>query len=208
LERFKKFNDNLGRPAGDALLKQVADWLAQNAGNASVLARVGADHFAVVLPDVTSEGEVFRLLDRTVTAFLSLPFNVNDVVYRIAAKVGVALHPDDGGDADTVFKNAEAARGFALRAGIQASLSGWLSGGPASPRKPVICHRGKSRSTYTSRPCFARPENQYSSTACRRVIRARRLISTLRGPDSGPIPDIGSLKNIAPKQPFAAHRCG
>jgi diguanylate cyclase (GGDEF)-like protein len=109
LERFKKFNDSLGRPAGDALLKQVAQWLALNAGNVGVLARVGADQFAIVLPDVTSEGEVFRLLDRTVTAFLSHPFNVTGVDYRIAAKVGVALYPDDGTDADTVFKNAEAA---------------------------------------------------------------------------------------------------
>jgi diguanylate cyclase (GGDEF)-like protein len=109
LERFKKFNDSLGRPAGDALLKQVAQWLALNAGNVGVLARVGADQFAIVLPDVTSEGEVFRLLDRTVTAFLSHPFSVTGVDYRIAAKVGVALYPDDGTDADTVFKNAEAA---------------------------------------------------------------------------------------------------
>jgi diguanylate cyclase (GGDEF)-like protein len=109
LERFKKFNDSLGRPAGDALLIQVALWLAQNAGNVGVLARVGADHFAIVLPDVASEGEVFRLLERTVTAFLSHPFKVNDVVYRIAAKIGVALYPEDGADADTVFKNAEAA---------------------------------------------------------------------------------------------------
>jgi diguanylate cyclase (GGDEF)-like protein len=109
LERFKKFNDSLGRPAGDALLKQVAEWLAQNSGNASVLARVGADHFAIVLPDVTSEGEIFLVLERTVAAFLAHPFKVNEVAYRIAAKVGVALYPDDGSDADTVFKNAEAA---------------------------------------------------------------------------------------------------
>jgi diguanylate cyclase (GGDEF)-like protein len=109
LERFKKFNDSLGRPAGDALLKQVADWLAQNAGSVSVLARVGADQFAVVLPNAASEGEVVLLLERTVTAFLAHPFKVNDVIYRIAAKIGVALYPDDGTDADTVFQNAEAA---------------------------------------------------------------------------------------------------
>jgi diguanylate cyclase (GGDEF)-like protein len=109
LERFKKFNDSLGRAAGDALLKQMADWLAQNAGSVSVLARVGADQFAIVLPDVISEGEVVLLLERTVTAFLTHPFKINDVIYRIAAKIGAGLYPDDGTDADTVFKNAEAA---------------------------------------------------------------------------------------------------
>src|SRR6185295_12451804 len=37
------------------------------------------------------------------------PFHLNDSVFRIAAKVGIALFPDDGADADTLFKNAEAA---------------------------------------------------------------------------------------------------
>jgi diguanylate cyclase (GGDEF)-like protein len=109
LERFKKFNDSLGRPAGDVLLKQVAEWLAQNAGNVSSLARVDADHFAIVLPEVMNEADVVRLLEKTIAAFLTHPFRVNDGEYRIAVKVGVALFPDDGSDADTVFKNAEAA---------------------------------------------------------------------------------------------------
>jgi diguanylate cyclase (GGDEF)-like protein len=109
LERFKKLNDSLGRPAGDALLKQVAEWLARNAGNVNVLARVDADHFAIVLPDVTNEADVIRLLESTITAFLTHPFSLNDAAYRMAVKVGVALFPDDGTDADTVFKNAEAA---------------------------------------------------------------------------------------------------
>jgi diguanylate cyclase (GGDEF)-like protein len=109
LERFKKFNDSLGRPAGDALLKQVAEWLAQSAGNENLLARVGPDHFAMVLPEVTYEANMLRLLEKTIAAFLNHPFRVNDVVYRIAAKVGVVLFPDDGTDADTLFKNAEAA---------------------------------------------------------------------------------------------------
>ena len=109
LERFKKFNDSLGRPAGDVLLKQVAEWLAQNAGNVSVLARVDADHFAIVLPEVMNEADVVRVLEKTVAAFLTHPFRVSDAEYRIAVKVGVAVFPDDGSDADTVFKNAEAA---------------------------------------------------------------------------------------------------
>jgi diguanylate cyclase (GGDEF)-like protein len=109
LERFKKFNDSLGRPAGDELLKQVADWLGQNAGASSALARVGADHFAVVLPEVTYEADAIRLLEKMIAALLNQPFRVNDAVYRIAAKVGGALFPDDGVDAETLFKNAEAA---------------------------------------------------------------------------------------------------
>src|SRR5439155_11471941 len=109
LERFKNINDSLGRPAGDALLKQVAEWLTSNVGDASLLARVGADHFAVVLPEIKHEEEVGRALEKTMEAFLDHPFHLNDAIFRIAAKVGVALFPDDGATADTLFKNAEAA---------------------------------------------------------------------------------------------------
>jgi PAS domain S-box-containing protein/diguanylate cyclase (GGDEF)-like protein len=109
LERFKNINHSLGRPAGDALLRQVTDWLTHNLGDASLLARVDADHFAVVLPEVKHEGELARLLEKSMEAFLHYPFRLNDAVFRIAAKIGVALFPDDGADADTLFKNAEAA---------------------------------------------------------------------------------------------------
>ena len=72
LERFKNVNHSLGRPAGDALLKQVADWLTQSLGDASQVARVDVDHFAVVFPHIRDEGELARLLDRTVDS-LSAP---------------------------------------------------------------------------------------------------------------------------------------
>jgi diguanylate cyclase (GGDEF)-like protein/PAS domain S-box-containing protein len=109
LERFKNINDSLGRPAGDALLKQVAEWLTRRTGDASVLARVGADHFAMVLPEVKQDGNLAGLIDGLMTAFLEHPFRLNDAVFRIALKMGVALFPDDGADVDTLFKNAEAA---------------------------------------------------------------------------------------------------
>jgi len=109
LERFKNINDSLGRPSGDALLKQVAEWLTRNAGNANLFARIDADHFAIVLPEVKRDGDVARLLEKTLGDFLEHPFHLNDAVFRIAAKVGAALFPDDGADADTLFRNAEAA---------------------------------------------------------------------------------------------------
>ena len=109
LERFKKLNDSLGRSAGDALLKQVAEWLAQNAGHISLVARLDADHFAVVLPHVMYEANVARELEKTIAAFMKHEFTLDGAVYRMAAKIGVAVFPDDGTDADTLFNNAEAA---------------------------------------------------------------------------------------------------
>jgi diguanylate cyclase (GGDEF)-like protein len=109
LERFKNINDTFGRPAGDALLLQMTDWLTRTLGDASRVARVGADQFAVVLPEVTHEQEVARLLEGSLNAFLEHPFQLNERLFRVAAKVGVALFPDDGTEADTLFRNAEAA---------------------------------------------------------------------------------------------------
>jgi diguanylate cyclase (GGDEF)-like protein/PAS domain S-box-containing protein len=109
LERFKNISDSLGRQVGDLLLKQVAQWLTQTVGDGNLLARVGADHFAVVLPDIKRVGDVARFIEKTMQAFSNHPFQLDDTVLRIAAKVGVAVYPEDGVDADTLFKNAESA---------------------------------------------------------------------------------------------------
>ena len=109
LERFKNINDSLGRPAGDALLGQVAEWLTHTLGGANLLARFDADHFAVVVPEIKQDGDLARPLEKMTAAFLDHTFRLNDGVFRIAAKVGIALFPDDGANADTLFKHAEAA---------------------------------------------------------------------------------------------------
>jgi diguanylate cyclase (GGDEF)-like protein/PAS domain S-box-containing protein len=109
LQRFRHVNDSLGRSAGDALLKQVAGWLTRNSGDSNWVARVGADRFAVVLPDMADEAGAAAYIEKTMDAMLARPFHLNDSVLRVATKVGIALFPDHGGDADTLLRHAEAA---------------------------------------------------------------------------------------------------
>ncbi|MEO8303307.1 MAG: EAL domain-containing protein [Betaproteobacteria bacterium] len=109
LERFRTINETLGPPAGDALLRQVAEWLTRVAGDSSLTARVGADQFAVILPEIREAGDLVRLLEQTIDVFLRHPFYLNESTYHVAVKVGIALFPDDGDNADTLFKNAGAA---------------------------------------------------------------------------------------------------
>jgi diguanylate cyclase (GGDEF)-like protein/PAS domain S-box-containing protein len=109
LERFRNINDSLGQAAGDSLLKQVAEWLTGDLNESSVLARVGADQFAAVLPEKALRGGAVQLVEKMMEALLAFPFRLNGVEFRIAAKVGMALFPEDGLDVDTLFKNAEAA---------------------------------------------------------------------------------------------------
>jgi diguanylate cyclase (GGDEF)-like protein/PAS domain S-box-containing protein len=109
LERFKNINLSLGRPVGDLLLKQVAHWLTCNLEGANLLARVGPDQFAVVFPEVKSERDLERRIEQSMDAFVEFPFSLQDAVFHIAAKIGVALFPNDADDADTLLKNAEVA---------------------------------------------------------------------------------------------------
>ena len=109
LERFKSINDSVGQASGDALLRQVAQWLTNAAGSAEFLARVGADIFAIVLPRVRADGDITHLFEKQRWAFLAHPFQLNDAVFRIGFKGGGALFPDDACDADALLKDAEAA---------------------------------------------------------------------------------------------------
>jgi diguanylate cyclase (GGDEF)-like protein len=109
LERFKSINDTLGRAAGDSLLQQVAHWMSQYARDVSLLARVDADHFAFVLPEVGPGSDIARLIEKMMARLLDHPFRLNGSTFQIATKVGIALFPDDGDNADTLFKHAEAA---------------------------------------------------------------------------------------------------
>jgi diguanylate cyclase (GGDEF)-like protein/PAS domain S-box-containing protein len=110
LERFKNINDSLGRLAGDSLLKQVAQWLVSLVGDANLVARIDADRFAVVIPSAAGEDTVARILGKAIKAFHNHQFSLNDTAYRIAAKVGAAMFPEDGDTAELLFKHAEAAQ--------------------------------------------------------------------------------------------------
>jgi len=109
LDRFRNINDSLGRQAGDELLRQVADWLSSNVGVPNLLARVGPDQFAVVLPHVSKQGSVARLLEKRIQAFVDHTFRLNDAAIRMTIRVGAAMFPNDAIDAPTLLQNAEAA---------------------------------------------------------------------------------------------------
>ena len=109
LERFKNINDSLGRPAGDSLLKQVAEWLTHFARDTHLLARIDADHFAIVLPKIMSDGRLAKLVENLMTAFQEHSFEINDATFRLGIKIGIAVFPDDGDNVDTLYINAEAA---------------------------------------------------------------------------------------------------
>ncbi|MBI3376325.1 MAG: EAL domain-containing protein [Betaproteobacteria bacterium] len=108
VERFKTINDSLGRQAGDELLKQLAVRLGRAAGPGNI-ARIGGDHFAIVLPQMKGRSEIGRSVEAIWHDWFGQLFRVNDTELRIAARAGIAVFPNDGADAETLFSNAEAA---------------------------------------------------------------------------------------------------
>ncbi len=109
IERFKAINDTLGRAAGDALLKDLATRLSNYVVDAGRVGRIGADHFALMIPGLQTEVDLARLIEHRVGEIFGLPFRIGDSEIRASARLGIALFPADGGNAGTLFRNAEAA---------------------------------------------------------------------------------------------------
>jgi len=117
LQRFGIVNDTYGRQTGDALLKLVAGRLESVLGSRDFLARIGADTFATVLRDVKQETDIAHTLEQGILNALRQPFEIGGVEIRMAAQAGIALFPGDGNDAETLFRNADAALNKAKDAG-------------------------------------------------------------------------------------------
>jgi diguanylate cyclase (GGDEF)-like protein/PAS domain S-box-containing protein len=109
VERFKTINDTLGRQAGDELLKQIGARMARAVGDPGRLARVSADGFALLLPDVQTGDDAARRLEHKLHACFDGPFTVGGRELRVSAKAGLALFPNDAAEGETLFANAEAA---------------------------------------------------------------------------------------------------
>jgi len=105
LERFKAINDTLGQQVGDRVLQDVARRLQHAGGDVHRVARLGANLFALMFQELGAAAEVARHIETLFNA----PFQVEGREVRLAAKAGIAVFPEDGGDADALFRNAEAA---------------------------------------------------------------------------------------------------
>ena len=109
IERFREINESLTRRGGDVLLKRVGERLADSFGKAAGVGRITADWFAAIITNVRKDAEIADVIEQKIFPPLNQPFNLEGHELRIAVKVGVALSPHDGDDAETLFRNAEAA---------------------------------------------------------------------------------------------------
>ncbi len=108
LDRFAQLNDTMGRHMGDALLVQVASRLRDIPGTFNV-ARIGGDTFALTLPELARGEDAAEILHEQIFLALDQGYPLDGQEIRVSTRAGLALYPADGGDAETLFKHAEAA---------------------------------------------------------------------------------------------------
>ena len=108
LDRFKQVNDTMGHPAGDSLLKQVAQRLQRTVGDAGQVGRIGGDEFQVILPGKPTCERLERLAQDIIDS-LSQPYSIEGHRVMIGASVGISLAPDDGATSEEIIRNADLA---------------------------------------------------------------------------------------------------
>jgi diguanylate cyclase (GGDEF)-like protein len=108
LDHFKDVNDTLGHPAGDQLLRAVADRLLAATRRSDTVARFGGDEFAVITAEGAEGGNAARLAADLIRV-ISEPYVVAGAPVRIGASVGIALWGPDAADAETMLSQADMA---------------------------------------------------------------------------------------------------
>lgn len=116
LDHFKRLNDTLGHPAGDAALKHVARLLETAVRDGDLVARIGGEEFAVWLPR-TPLREGIEVAERIRRSIAEKPLTWSGSVYPVTASCGIASYPEPIGDLLNLPGAADAALYRAKQAG-------------------------------------------------------------------------------------------
>jgi diguanylate cyclase (GGDEF)-like protein len=108
LDRFKAINDTLGHRAGDAVLQGVANRISEHVRKTDTVAREGGDEFLVLLEQVGTPEQAAAVAGKLLRR-LNEPYLIEGRVVHCSGSIGVAMYPDDGGDAEELIKHADAA---------------------------------------------------------------------------------------------------
>ena len=116
LDHFKEVNDTLGHAAGDRLLQVVAERLAASVREGDTVARVGGDEFVVMLVELHQLADAALVAEKIIST-VSEACQIEGSELHITPSIGMAIFPGDGGDPDTLLRNADIAMYHAKRDG-------------------------------------------------------------------------------------------
>ena len=108
LDRFKVVNDTLGHSAGDILLKQIAERLANGVRNYDTVARLSGDEFVILVNDVIDTNDIITVAKNILNLF-NASVNISENELFVAASIGISMFPSDGDSADHLLMKADTA---------------------------------------------------------------------------------------------------
>ena len=106
LNGFKAINDRFGHSVGDELLVGIAACMKPHLQIGNTLARLGGDEFVMIVRDITERAQCLQIADslRAAIQAFRLPNGA-----RVSAAVGAAIFPSDAGNANDLYRVADAA---------------------------------------------------------------------------------------------------
>ena len=108
LDNFKDINDSMGHAAGDDFLVQVAERLRAGVRKGDIVCRQGGDEFLVGLVDIHASDDIVGIAEHLL-ANIAQPFVVRDSEILASCSIGIAVHPHDGTDFETLLRHADLA---------------------------------------------------------------------------------------------------
>lgn len=108
VDHLKRVNDSLGHSLGDRLLQALVPRLKTCMREGDLLARVGGDEFLLVVRQIKSPDVVESIAQR-IQESLSVPLQLDELEVPATVSIGSSIYPDDGGDFDDLFRQADLA---------------------------------------------------------------------------------------------------
>ncbi len=123
IDRFKKFNDTYGHPAGDQLLVQLSKLLLSSVRSQDKVIRYGGEEILILLPQSTMHGTK-ELANKICRKIAMTPFQINGdrVAGHVTVSIGYAISPIDEGSFDDILKVADQRLYFAKKSGRNISI--------------------------------------------------------------------------------------
>ncbi len=121
LDHFRFVNESLGHIAGDEALRTMAKRFADCVRTAGTVSRLSGDTFVVLLDDLNDAAPAGKLAAALLQA-ATRPVAVAGTEVLLSACIGIALFPNDGGDFETLLRNADAALAKARENGRNTSF--------------------------------------------------------------------------------------